>query len=88
MQNNSEFDQIKDEMLALMNEMRTHLGQEPLKVFPERSCAFCGKSEEEAGTLFRGDIFEFIHICRVCTGKAQRSFITGLTGGNESKHET
>lgn len=84
MQNDPGVDQIKAEMLALMNEMRALRGTRPLQEFPERSCAFCGRSEEEVGALFRADVFEFIHICRACTGKAQRAFITGLTGGERA----
>ena len=74
-------EQIKTEMLALMNEARALIGKAPLKTFPERSCIFCGTTEEEVGSLFRSDLVEFIHICRVCTGKAQRAFITVLKGG-------
>jgi hypothetical protein len=74
-------EQLKAEMLAVMNEMRVLIGKEPLKTYPDRSCAFCGTSEEEGGALFRSDLIGYIHICRVCTGKAQRSFITILKGG-------
>jgi len=80
MQNDLDLDQVKAEMLAGMNEMRTHLGLGPLNTFPERVCAFCGKSEEEVGASFHADVLEFICICSACTDKAQRSFITGLAG--------
>jgi hypothetical protein len=80
MQNEPDLDQVKAEMLAGMNEMRTHLGMGPLKTFPERVCAFCGKSEEEVGASFHADVLEFICICRACSGKAQRFFSSELAG--------
>lgn len=78
MQDDPGYAQMKDEMLALMNESRKALGMSPLTEFPERCCAFCGKGEEEAGRLYAGAILDFIHICRDCTVSAQRSFIKGL----------
>lgn len=88
MQNDTGDDRIKADMLALMNESRAHLGKEPLKVFPERSCSFCGRPEAESGPLFRGDVIEFIRICRACAGKAQRSFVAGLLSGKGGAHES
>jgi hypothetical protein len=73
--------QAKAEMLAAINACRGALGEPLLSAFPERSCFFCGKSEEEAGALFQSSFFEYIHICRPCTGRAQRVFIEQRTSG-------
>jgi hypothetical protein len=72
---------IKAEMLAALNEVRRAVGKPPLTTFPERSCTFCGLSEEEAGVLFRSNLLEVIHICRMCCGKAQRLFTARIVDG-------
>jgi hypothetical protein len=79
---------MKAEMLAAVNEFRVAVDKTPLDAFPEQFCLFCGSPRADVGALYRSAFAPFIHICRICTGKAQRSFVTRGMDQPEDRHDT